>query len=324
MSRFKLILIFFILPIAIQSAAQKIDGVNFNPHKELVVRWDNDAFFDIDYYYTQGAHILCIHPALRKNPLNHLLFRLKNTDKYYGMGVVQEMFTPKDILDTLLNVVDRPYAGTLFLKSSLVSSSPEKRLRLTTQIDLGVLGPLSGAEQAQKLVHHLTHSKPPEGWDFQIQNRPYLNYHGKLEKGLIALPQKFDMSAYSRVRLGNIHDDLQLGGNLRYGQFNNPFKGYILTNPGYAGNKDFQAFVFGGANVTFVLYNATLMGGIIPPKSEHEFELSQIENFVGEIYGGLQVSFKNFGLRGKVIWKTKEFEQGEDHSWGSISFIFRL
>ena len=323
MPQFKLIII-LALSVSINSAAQKPNSETLNQHKELIFQWDNDAFFKTDYYYTQGAHISYIHPGLRKNPLNHILFRLKNADNYYGIGLVQEIFTPKDILDTLLNVVDRPYAGTLFLKSFLISSSPEKRLRLTTQIDLGVLGPLSGAEQAQKLIHHWTASKPPEGWDFQIHNRAYINVNALIEKELITQPQKADFTVYSRARIGNIHDDLRLGVTLRFGRLNDQFKGYNLSNKKYSENHNFQAFVFGGANATFVLYNATLMGGIIPPKSEHEFKLSQIEKFVGEVYGGIQISFKNFGLYGKVIWETKEFEQGENHYWGSISFFFRF
>lgn len=323
MQRFKLI-IFFILSIPICTAAQKSDSAIFNQHKELVLRWDNDAFFSKDYYYTQGSHISFINPSLRKNPLNHVLFRLKNADNYYGIDLAHEIFTPKDILDTLLNLSDRPYAGTLFLRTFLVSSSPGKRLRLTTQIDLGVLGSLSGAEQVQKLVHRWTNSKPPEGWDFQIKNRPYLNFNTLIDKELITLPQKADFTASSRVRIGSIHDDLKLGGKLRFGKLNNQFKGYNLMNRKYDENHNYQAFVYGGANVTFVLYNATLMGGIIPPESEHEFKLNEIEKFVGEIYGGIQISYKNFGLRAKLIWETKEFKQGEKHSWGVISLFLRL
>lgn len=323
MYRFKLILV-FLLSITIYSAAQKPNSTSINQHGELLFRWDNDTFFKKDYYYTQGAHILCIHPGLRKNPINHILFRLKNADNYYGIGLVQKIFTPKDILDSLLNAVDRPYAGTLYLKSLLVSSSPQKKLRLTTQIDLGVLGPLSGAEQAQRLVHRWTDSDSPEGWDFQIKNRVYINYTALIEKELITLPQILDFAANSRMRIGNIHSDWKLGGTLRFGRLNNQFKGYNLTNKKYDGNRDFQAFIFGGANTAFVLYNATLMGGITPPASEHAFKLSEIENFIGEIYMGIQISYKNLGLRGKVVWKTKEFELGKKHSWGSISFSFKL
>ncbi len=323
MQQFKFILV-FLLSIPIYSAAQKPDSANSNQHNELIFRWDNDIFFKKDYYYTQGAQILYIHHGLKKNPLNHISFRLKNADNYYGIGLVQEIFTPKDILDTLLNVIDRPYAGTLFLKSFLVSSSPKKKLRLTTQIDLGVLGALSGAEQAQRLVHEWTDSKVSEGWDFQIKNRPYINYNVLIDKEIVTQPQILDFTANSRVRIGNIHNDYKLGGTLRVGRLNNQFKGFNLTNKKYDENRDFQAFIFGGVNTTFVLYNATLMGGITPPKSEHEFKLSEIEKFVGEVNIGFQIIYKNFGLCGKGIWKTKEFEQGEKHGWGSISLIVGL
>ncbi len=127
MSRFKLILILiliFILLIPICSVAHKPDSAIFNPHKELVLRWDNDAFFSKDYYYTQGMHFLYIHPGLRKNPLNHFLFRVRNADNYYGLGLVQEIYTPKDILDTLLKLHCH--------KKQILPQAPASELEIST------------------------------------------------------------------------------------------------------------------------------------------------------------------------------------------------
>lgn len=319
-----LLLIISIISIPIFANAKKLDSLEYAEHKEFYFDWDNDMFVFKDFYYTQGAKLFYVNPALRKNPANHILFQLKNADKYYGLGLIQEIFTPKDINDSLLNTVDRPYAGTIFLRSFVISSSPQKQIKFTTQLDLGVLGPLSGAKQAQKIIHDWLDLGFPNGWDFQIENRPYINYNALLEKGLISVPGIFEFMGKARAQVGNIHDDLQLGAMLRLGKLNDYFKGYNLSNKTYFENKDFQAFVYGGANATAVLYNATLMGGIIPPDRNYRFQYNEIKNLVGELYGGLQMSYKSLGLKGEVIWKTPEFENGEHHGWGTVSAYFRF
>ena len=108
---FYLIILIIVVPGNV--SAKKLDSLKYAQHKELILDWDNDIFVFKDYYYTQGAQILYINPVFRKNPANHIFFQLKNADYYYGLGVVQEIYTPKDLVDTLHNMVDRLYAGTL-------------------------------------------------------------------------------------------------------------------------------------------------------------------------------------------------------------------
>ncbi len=321
--------IFFLLLILIFIAsgnvlAKKLDSLRYAQHKELILDWDNDIFVFKDYYYTQGAHILYVNPGLRKNLANHILFQLKNADYYYGLGVVQEIYTPKDLVDTLHNMVDWPYAGTLFLRSFVTSVVPGKKLRLTNQLDIGFLGSLAGAEQAQRIIHDWLDLDFPGGWDFQVENRPYLNYNFLIEKGLISAPGIFDFIGSLRLRVGNIYDDLQVGANIRIGRLNDFFKGYNLGNKSYRENKEFQFYIFGGANATVVLYNATLMGGIIPPEDNYHFKLKDIRNMIGELNGGVEIAYKFVGVRLEVIWKTPEFDDGEQHGWGKIAMFFRF
>lgn len=316
------ILIIVLFPVF--STAKKLDTLGYTPHKEFYFHWDNDIFLFRDFYYTQGAKLLYVNPALRKNPANHILFRLKKADNYYGLGIIQEIYTPKDVADTLLNVVDRPYAGTLYLRSFSVSSDPNKKLRLTSQLDLGFLGPLAGAQQAQKYIHDWLDLGFPSGWDFQIENRPYINYNTIIEKGFYSIPGKFDLMGASQLRLGNIHDDLKIGTTIRFGHLNDYFKGLNLGNKAYQENRDFQFYVYGQANVSAVLYNATLMGGIVPPEDNQLFKLRDIKHVVGELVGGIQVSYKFISARGQVTWKTPEFNGGEHHGWGTVSMYFRF
>ncbi len=319
---FYLIILIIVVPENV--SAKKLDSLKYAQHKELVLDWDNDIFVFKDYYYTQGAHILYINPVFRKNPANHILFQLKNADYYYGLGVIQEIYTPKDLIDTLLNTVDRPYAGTLYLRSFVTSVIPDRKLRFTNQLDIGFLGPLAGAEEAQRIIHDWLDLGFPNGWDFQVENRPYLNYNFLVEKGLISAPGIFDFIGSSRLRVGNIHDDFQIGANIRIGRLNDFFKGYNLGNRSYLENRDFQFYIFGGASATAVLYNATLMGGIIPPKDSHHFKLKDIRNIIGELNGGVEIAYKFVGVKLEAKWKTPEFDDGEQHGWGTIAMYFRF
>lgn len=316
--------ILFVLTLSFFANAKKLDSLKYENHKEFFLNWDNDIFVFKDFYYTQGAHLYYANPGLRKNPVNHLLFRLKNADNYYGLGLIQEIYTPKDVNDTLMNLVDRPYAGTLFFRSFSVSSNPDKKLRLTAQLDLGILGPLAGAEQAQKYIHEWLDLGFPSGWDFQIQNRPYINYNNNLEKGLITIPGVFDLIGNTRLRVGNIYDDIQVGASTRLGRINDYFKALNLSNKKYSGNRDFQFNAFAAASVTGVLYNATLMGGIIPPENHQLFQFRDIKHVVGRASGGLQMYYKFVSVKGQLTWKTPDFEGGESHGWGTISMYFRL
>lgn len=320
----KYLLHFLLFTVPVLSNAKKLERLSYTDHKEFFLHWDNDIFLFKDYYYTQGAQLFLVNPALRKNPANFLLFRLNEADNYYGIGIIQEIFTPKDLHDTLINSIDRPYSGTLFFRSFSTSVVPEKKIRLTNQLDLGVLGPLAGAREAQKLIHDWLDLEFPEGWDFQIKNRPYINYNLILEKGLFNIAHYFDFTATSQIRIGNIHDDVQLGGIFRIGRLNNQFKGLNLDNKKYTENRDFQMYLFGGASGELVLYNATLMGGIIPPEDFEEFKFKEINHLIGYLTGGMRLNYKFTGLEGKVTWKTSEFETGEHHGWGTISLFFRF
>lgn len=320
---YKYILIIAIIIIPTLASAKKLDSLSVAKHKELYMDWDNDVFVFTDQYYSQGLHLYWVNPILKKNPLNHILLRLRNADNYFGLGIIQEMYTPKDIVDTLLNNIDRPYAGTLFLRSFIVSAVPDKRLKLTSQLDFGFLGPLSGAKQAQQIIHDWTGSSAPGGWDFQIDNRPYINYNLLIENGIIST-QFFELNVNSRIRAGNIHDDIRVGTSLRTGKINNYFKGLNLSNKTYYEQGAFQFFVFGGLNMNIIAYNATFMGGIIPPESVHQFKFRDIENFVVDIHGGVHLSYKSFGMKAQLTWKSLEFEGGEDHGWGTISLYLRL
>jgi hypothetical protein len=90
------------------------------------------------------------------------------TTASFGQGIV----TPKDISRRVPDPTDAPYAGFLMFRSAQVARRDETAD--VAAINLGVIGPASGAEQVQRSIHHLTGSTAPQGWDTQVSNRPLL------------------------------------------------------------------------------------------------------------------------------------------------------
>src|ERR1700751_4223720 len=109
--------------------------------KFLSTNYDNDFFTATDRYYTQGIKFELILPALRKLPLMFLLPKLSHSTVQYGLNAVQDCFTPASIQRDIFIQGDRPYAATMYLGHFAVSNNEEKKQRLTSEIDLGIIGP---------------------------------------------------------------------------------------------------------------------------------------------------------------------------------------
>lgn len=87
-----------------------------------------------------------------------------------GLSIAQAMYTPSNIVQTELQVNDRPFAGLLF--GSVYLNTLRHRLQSSTELQVGVIGPASGARQAQSFVHWSwsPSSAKPRGWDNQLGN----------------------------------------------------------------------------------------------------------------------------------------------------------
>ena len=85
----------------------------------------------------------------------------------------QLMVTPGDITRKEPAPSDAPYMGALWGRAAQVSISGAMADMLA--VELGMIGPASGARQSQILIHRITGSDRPEGWDSQVPNRVLLS-----------------------------------------------------------------------------------------------------------------------------------------------------
>src|SRR5947209_2097928 len=154
-------------------AAARLGADNGWEGRILSLTEENDVTDGTDRHYTQGARISYWSGD---DDLPGWLQRFSSWLPGAGMDVQggkfgfligQDIYTPEDLKTAQLISTDRPYAGWLFVNVSLQrrgEMSPTWLALETIGVELGVVGPESGAEAAQVA----THSFKPRGWRNQL------------------------------------------------------------------------------------------------------------------------------------------------------------
>lgn len=139
-------------------------ALNAQDRWRLDLRVDNDLFVEFsptrsqDHEYTHGT-MIGLESLSSQGPCG---------DRHHlALGLSQLLFTPRD--ETPGAEGQRRDAGWLRLQANCIGR--EGRSRNSAGMVIGVVGPLSGGEQAQRAVHRLLHFREPQGWDRQLPNR---------------------------------------------------------------------------------------------------------------------------------------------------------
>ncbi|NND64083.1 MAG: DUF2219 family protein [Flavobacteriaceae bacterium] len=135
---------------------------------QFELRHDNDFLLFTDRYYTTGTFI-----GLRK-----LLDKGKDTSntRHYSAYVLQQFYTPSDLLANKVENFDRPYVGFFGISNALTISN-KKRL-WDHKVLLGFTGPLSGASVVQSFFHEsLAAESRIAAWEDQIKNGFHANFY---------------------------------------------------------------------------------------------------------------------------------------------------
>ncbi|EKF74307.1 hypothetical protein A11A3_08910 [Alcanivorax hongdengensis A-11-3] len=141
--------------------------------------WDNDLFVGTDRNYTNGVRISWVGEDQgqcdRTASLTCGVARgvqwlpgidLDGSRQALTLSVAQIMITPHDITRSTPDYNDLPYVGYSNLELGLFSWNDDSLFGYGLRG--GVVGPDSGAEQSQKVVHKITGSQEPMGWDNQL------------------------------------------------------------------------------------------------------------------------------------------------------------
>ncbi|MCE3260095.1 MAG: hypothetical protein K0S12_1736 [Bacteroidetes bacterium] len=278
--------------------------------------YENDLFGKTDRYYTQGVRAQLVGPAFKASPLSKILFRKKNWLTYYGLGAEQDCFTPTSILYDTINSKERPYAGTFVLSS--FATSMREGLRINSAVDLGWTGPCARCEEEQKAIHMATNNDEPLGWKNQIGSDVIINYKASVEQGLVNT-NFFQMIGGPEIRLGTLYTDAGYSLGIRVGQMSSYFKNYTVEKN--STEKKFQCFITAKAKERYVLYNATLQGGLFS-ESPHVKKSAEVTPFVFTSHLGLTLAYKQVFVEVAGIYTSKEFKEGLDHGWGKCHLTF--
>lgn len=295
----------------------------------LTVVFENDIFAEADGSYTNGARVAWLSgpgaPAWVFGTGRWLPLILNGTTVRTSYEVGQNIYTPEDVELRNPPLDDRPYAGWLYGSTSLLAETGRRLDQL--ELTLGIVGPASLAEQTQTLVHEVTGSKEPRGWDTQLENEPgvVLTYQ-RSWRGLISDSVSdfdFDATPLARIAVGNVFTNANAGVMLRFGQNLpldygppriQPSRGFFLSRNG------FSWYLFAGIEGRAIARNIFLDGN-----SFRDSRSVDKEPLVGELEFGIAFNWRDWRLGYTHVLRTREFEsQDEADEFGAISLSMRL
>lgn len=233
-----------------------------SPHAEgwrTTILEENDSlYFRSDKHYTQGLRLSFLSPVLAPSDQMNGVF-----DFFAKMPTVfaaspaarrrvvwlfgQSIFTPKNLDIKPPDRHDRPYAGWLYIGSSLLEVNGNRLQNL--ELDLGVVGPFALGRQVQNDWHQFIGIHQAQGWSGQIQNEPgfVLTYerlwrmrapllhweNGGVQSGVDVVPQ-------IGGTIGNVFDYAQAGAELRIGRHLEADFGPVRVRPALSGTDYFD------------------------------------------------------------------------------------
>jgi lipid A 3-O-deacylase len=313
----------------------------------LSVLFENDLFGETDQQYTNGFKLNWMSPNLKAlgdapgvpswllravhglNAFEHAV--LGENDRAFNLGftVGQLMFTPGDTQAVQLVDDDRPYAGWLFGGLTLVSKTDY--VADTFDIQVGMIGPASLAEDAQRLVHELRGFDVPRGWQNQLSNEPafllYYERKWRLLRGPLVSQFGYDLITHAGLAAGTVMDYGAAGAELRVG-WNLPHDfGTSLIRPGGDANAPSTVTGAGGQGRGFGAYGFAALGGRLVGRNifldGNTFEDSHSVDKkipVGDLIIGASMIYDGIKLSYAQVFRTKEFDgQHRRHNFGSIS-----
>lgn len=240
---------------------------------------ENDVFHQKDCEYTHGTKII---------------YTL-NSKTEYTIG--QNMYTPENKKVYFPIEGERPYSGYSYIGIIKSYNKPNNR---TLEIDLGTVGPNSGAYDTQKFIHEKINDAVPNGWDSQIKNEPILNVY---YRDLYSLYNNkyVDFQPYYEITLGNLMDYTAIGSYILFGyNVNNNNNNQISTK----NVENFAWYGFIGGKNKIVFYNHLLEGSAF---QDEYYKVDRQSNVVeGEI--GTTIKLYRFNLTFSQIWKSKEYD----------------
>lgn len=352
LSRFYKVL-FLVLCVTFQPIAAHADSESTEEQKEkpeqdakgtLSFVAENDLFGSSrDQHYTHGSKMSWLSPRngapeFAHDVANFLPMFPDGGSLRISYSAGQSLFTPDDIRNAVPPEDTRPYAGWLYAGLGIVSESDDQIDSL--DLNIGMVGPASLAEDTQKIWHGFVGSPEPLGWGTQIKNEPgiLLTYERKW-RSLIQFDEEdiallglwpglgIDVTPHVGGAVGNVLTYGAAGATLRFGEdLRNDLGGPQRIRPSLPGSAYFDPvdllgwYLFAGVEGRVVARNIFLDGN-----SFRDSRSVDKETLVGDLQLGAAIIFPVARIAYTHIIRSKEFETQEDiDQFGAISVSFRF
>ena len=303
------------------------------------VRVENDVTGDTDEYYSAGEQVGWTGPTGEVPGFianaGHAV--LGAGDQRLSIDISQQIFTPSHTQISPPDPNDRPYAATLLLTGQLIQDTELFRTRVGMQA--GVLGPDAGGEIVQNGFHTIIGDKSNQGWGYQLDNRPVLNFFVDRTYRL-PLVNLVDLPFLNTAPVGiDVLPDItgfvgteeiyaQAGAVLRLGQGLQDDFGAGKIMPGTTGsdayNPDsgFAWYAFTGVDGQAVAYNTLLEGNSFSNSGPSVNK----KPIVGEFEAGLAIIWHGVRITATQTWQSHEFtsQQGGWFDYGSVAVSARF
>lgn len=242
-------------------------------------------------------------------------------DTAVGFFLGQNIYTPDHVEEPAKrNDDDRVFAGWLY--TGMFAQRATDRLLDHLELNVGVIGPSSKAEQVQKAIHDLLDSDEPIGWDEQLSDElavdlSFMRKH-RLQEGWFKPTQSTDFIAEYGFTVGSVHRHAEAGLTVRYGfNLGNTFGPARMALPSGISTlrKDKTAqsgYFFARATGRAIEYNRFLTG------LDHEPLMAEFQ--IGAVY-----QYKKLEFGYSQTFFTKEFEEqsGKD-SFGAFTLSWKF
>ncbi|MBU2555226.1 MAG: lipid A deacylase LpxR family protein [Bacteroidetes bacterium] len=277
------------------------------------LRHDNDINFSTDCYFTSGVELRWYAPVLSRSPLTRLLLPSSaDAHNYHALSITHHMYTPKEIFTPDVVPNDHPYSAYILLGEIKESYDQVKKVRKTSSIQVGLIGPWAGGMEIQTLLHNnISIADAAEGWPNQIQNDLLLQYRIQFENGLYST-KHLELISNLQAGIGLPQTQAIAGLRLRTGWFTDFFLG-----PETLGLKKWQFYGFLSGNMHLVAYNAVLQGGLFNPNNKHV--IKHINWIYWHLRYGLTLVHKKFSVRYSVNVNSPGFANALWHHWSEIT-----
>ncbi|SHE53422.1 lipid A deacylase LpxR family protein [Acidocella aminolytica] len=302
-----------------------------DPHSILTFQLENDAASipGTDELYTSGERLGYVGPTGAVpgfvSGLGHSLFGAGLQRMEFDLQ--QVIFTPTNTQLYDPNPHDRPYAGQLSLRFSLIQDTTQTRS--LAGVAVGVVGPASLAQSVQNGFHAVIGQTTNKGWHYQLHNEPTMDFFGgRIWRenvgdiggvGVQVLPQLTG-------QVGNTEIYAQAGGIIRFGQGLDSDFGPALIQPqlsgtdAYTPTRPFVWYVFGGVLGRLVAHNLFIQGNSF--QSSRSVPLTPLQ---GDLEVGAAMIFHGVRLSAVETFETPEFHNSSPaFQYGSVALSFRF